>query len=281
MAQTAPLPKTPQAPKTEQQKGQPTQPGGDHEPKILLAEAIFVGLFIFGVDVVEMIPVVNILVGDIPLTDILAFPATQIYLRMKGVRGTYQFFGNALEVIPVVGWFPLRTAGFVITVIADHYPTLTKLAKRGVTSTTGAAKGGGAPTSTKEGQYVVRWARAGTKEVPEIQAKNEAAVAESRARLEKQRLQPMGKEGGALGAPSTPFEEMERPMREVPELQRIGEEPSPQERKAKEQASEEALGAGKSEFEKMREPMEKVPTIDELKPKKKESDDQRDLPLAA
>lgn len=90
-----------------------------NEPKISLPEVIIVGGFLSLVDAVEL-AIVFFGFDDFWISDAIAFPATQIYLRWKGVKGLYSFIGNSVELIPYVGWFPTRTIAFVITVIVDR-----------------------------------------------------------------------------------------------------------------------------------------------------------------
>ena len=101
---------------------------GAHEPKISLPEAIFVGSWIMLIDAIEMIPILNFL-GDFGITDALAFPATTIYFFMKGVPPLFGLAGNVLELFPILGWLPLRTLGFILTIVADHNPKLQKVAE--------------------------------------------------------------------------------------------------------------------------------------------------------
>lgn len=121
------------------------------EPKISDAE-VLLGVFFLGlVDIVEMIPFLNFL-GDFGITDAIVFPFSQIYLRMKGVRGAYMLVGNILELIPVVDWLPIRTATFLITVWVDRHPKV-GAAVQAVASVKGlgGAAAGGEVTQAAEG----------------------------------------------------------------------------------------------------------------------------------
>ncbi|TSC64350.1 MAG: hypothetical protein G01um1014106_162 [Parcubacteria group bacterium Gr01-1014_106] len=70
---------------------------------LLMLDTVDVLLLLFGLD-------------DFLITDMLAFPITQLYLRWMGVRGTYNLLGNMLEFVPYLGSLPLRTMSFIFTV---------------------------------------------------------------------------------------------------------------------------------------------------------------------
>jgi len=106
------------------------------EPKISLPEFIFVGLFIVLVDIIDLIGLLFAFpMSDI--TDIVMFPVTQIYLYMKGVRGTFMLIGNLIEAIPWIGDLPVRTVVWCVTYFIDHHPKLEK-----ITEIAGGAAGG-------------------------------------------------------------------------------------------------------------------------------------------
>ncbi|TSC72321.1 MAG: hypothetical protein G01um101438_639 [Parcubacteria group bacterium Gr01-1014_38] len=72
--------------------------------------------------VLDGVNVLLLFVGmdDFWITDVLAFPITQLYLRFKGVRSTYNIVCNIVELIPYVGALPLKTVGFLLTVWANR-----------------------------------------------------------------------------------------------------------------------------------------------------------------
>jgi len=96
------------------------------QPKINYVEAIFAGFFLFVLpDMIEMT-----FIGDFFfLTDIFFFPASQLYLYLKGVRFNYVLIGNILEFIPIVGLLPIRTTTFSITVWMEHHPKIKQAAE--------------------------------------------------------------------------------------------------------------------------------------------------------
>lgn len=92
-----------------------------HEPKIPLPEAIFVGMFVALADAFELM-LLFFALDDFWISDAIAFPATQIYFRMRGVKGTASLATNVLELFPYIGSLPLRTIGFVMTVWMANHP---------------------------------------------------------------------------------------------------------------------------------------------------------------
>lgn len=120
---------------------------GEQQSKFSLPEIIFAGIFLFAAaDIVEIL---LLLLGldDFWITDIIFFPGSQIYLRIKGVKLSYNLAMQVLELIPYVGKLPLRTAGFAITVYLDKHPeaaaVLTKAAAAANLKAGAGAKGGG------------------------------------------------------------------------------------------------------------------------------------------
>jgi len=99
------------------------------EPKIDYIEGFIAGFFLFALpDIIEL--VLMFFLGDSWfLTDILFFPASQLYLYLKGIKGAYALVGNILELIPFVGDLPIRTTSFVLTVIAENNPKIKQVAE--------------------------------------------------------------------------------------------------------------------------------------------------------
>jgi len=104
-----------------------------HEPKISIVE-IFLGLAVVGIaDLVELL-LLAFGLDDFWISDLVAFPITQLYLRLKGVRGNYSLIANCIELIPYVGALPLRTIGFLATIYIDRHPAtqrVVNVAKKG------------------------------------------------------------------------------------------------------------------------------------------------------
>ncbi len=91
------------------------------KPKITQVESFIILAILAGLDIVD---VALLIVGldDFFLLDIVAFPITQLYFRMKGVRANYMLFANVAEVIPYVGKLPLRTIGALVTIRQANNP---------------------------------------------------------------------------------------------------------------------------------------------------------------
>ena len=90
-------------------------------PKLTTVDIVLVGSLVVLADTVELL-LLFFGLDDFFISDAIAFPATQIYLRYKGAKGTYSLIANCLEVIPYVGDLPLRTIGFGFTVYFDRHP---------------------------------------------------------------------------------------------------------------------------------------------------------------
>lgn len=86
--------------------------------KINTAEAILLIMCAIAVDAINWVPVVNWIVG------IVALPATQLYLRLKGIRGVHMFIGNLIEFIPIVSALPVYTAAMAATIYIDRHPKI-------------------------------------------------------------------------------------------------------------------------------------------------------------
>jgi len=104
----------------------------EEQKKIELPEAILLLLYIVPLDIVGLILVFAGL-DDFFILDILTFPVTQFYFRMKGIKCTYDLVASTLEVIPYVGSLPIKTAGVAITIwmawMANHPKTIAPAAK--------------------------------------------------------------------------------------------------------------------------------------------------------
>ncbi len=93
----------------------------EEQKKIELPETILLLLYIIPLDVIGLILVFAGL-DDFFMLDLLTFPVTQFYFRMKGIRCTYDLVASILEVIPYVGSLPIKTAGVAITIWMANHP---------------------------------------------------------------------------------------------------------------------------------------------------------------
>ena len=211
----------------------------DQEPKISLSEALIVGAVPVFFDVFEIV-LLFFALDDFFIFDTIYFPASWLYFRLRGVSAISAVVGNVLEMIPYIGWLPLRTASFIMIVWADHHPRaageIMKVAKvTGVGVVAGGAgavagKGGGgnaggaaekevaAGAATEAaGARVAAGGRAGGAEGPGAASKttpprtrrvglDEAQTSESRPAPSS----PGATEADvALGETKTPFQELQ------------------------------------------------------------------------
>ena len=95
------------------------------QPKISYIEAFLILCLVLLADIVELV-LVFFGLPDFWLPDIIAFPITQIYFRMKGVKGELAMVGNLLELIPYVSALPMRTAAVLAVIIMDRAPAQIK-----------------------------------------------------------------------------------------------------------------------------------------------------------
>ncbi|MEK7212248.1 MAG: hypothetical protein AAB686_01050 [Patescibacteria group bacterium] len=85
---------------------------------LTLPEMLFVGGLLLVADTIEALLLLFAL-DDFGISDAIAFPATQIYLKLRGVRGFYCLIGNCLELVPYLGALPLRTITFGVTMFME------------------------------------------------------------------------------------------------------------------------------------------------------------------
>ncbi len=99
----------------------------DYEPKIPPHEAIILLGYVFLLDFVGLILLVlnffGIPADDFGILDLLCFPVTQVYFRMREVsRLGWDITTGLLELIPFVGNLPLRTIGVAMVIWIDRHP---------------------------------------------------------------------------------------------------------------------------------------------------------------
>jgi len=116
----------------------------DHEPKISLVEAFLLVMYVGFTDLIGMVLVLFAL-DDFFILDVLTFPVTQIYFRMKGVsKAGYDVTANLLEIVPYLGALPIRTVGVLAVIWVDRHP-------EGLVS--GAAQIAGRATTVSQKQF--------------------------------------------------------------------------------------------------------------------------------
>ncbi len=91
--------------------------------KISIVESLLLVMYI---GLTDLIGIVLVFFGldDFFILDILTFPVTQLYFRMKGVKATANLVSNILELIPYVGALPIRTIGLIITIYLVNHPKM-------------------------------------------------------------------------------------------------------------------------------------------------------------
>lgn len=97
-----------------------------HGPKISLAEIVIITPYLLIIDLIG-IALFSVGLDDYGLLDIIRFPITQLYLRMKGVKGNIDLIGNIVKLIPYVGVIPFTFFWFA-TIYLDRHPKVAKIA---------------------------------------------------------------------------------------------------------------------------------------------------------
>ncbi len=95
----------------------------EDQKKVSLPEAIMLFLYIGGLDLVGLL-LIFFALDDFGIIDILSFPVTQFYFRMKGIKATADLVGNLVELIPYVGALPIRTITLASTIYIANHPKL-------------------------------------------------------------------------------------------------------------------------------------------------------------
>ena len=91
------------------------------EKKISLPETIILVTYIGFTDLIGLL-LIFFALDDFFILDILTFPVTQFYFRIKGVKGTADLVSNTAELIPYLGALPIRTIGLIITIYLANHP---------------------------------------------------------------------------------------------------------------------------------------------------------------
>ncbi len=98
------------------------------QSKIPLWESIILMSYVILLDIIGLI-LVCFLLDDFFILDILTFPVTQIYFRIKGVKSTYDLTASTLELIPYVGALPIKSIGVAITIWMANHPKAAEITK--------------------------------------------------------------------------------------------------------------------------------------------------------
>lgn len=93
----------------------------ENQKKISLPEIIIILLYIVPLDALGLILLLFGL-DDFWIIDMLTFPVTQFYFRIKGVRAGADLIASMVELIPYVGTLPIKTVGVVLTIYLTNNP---------------------------------------------------------------------------------------------------------------------------------------------------------------
>lgn len=91
------------------------------EKKISLPEIILINLYIIPLDLIG-VALLFFGLDDFWIIDILTFPVTQFYFRMKGARANADLVASAIELIPYVGALPIKSIGVNLTIYLTNHP---------------------------------------------------------------------------------------------------------------------------------------------------------------
>ncbi len=92
----------------------------ENEPKISIPAAFCLIAYSALADLIGFL-LIWIGADDFWILDVLTFPVTQFYFRIKGVQGNYALFASLLELIPYLGVLPILTLGVVAVIWADRH----------------------------------------------------------------------------------------------------------------------------------------------------------------
>ena len=85
------------------------------EKKISLPEIILLNLYVIPLDLIGLV-LVFFGLDDFWIIDLLTFPVTQFYFRIKGVAANADLAASILELIPYVGALPIKSIGVALTI---------------------------------------------------------------------------------------------------------------------------------------------------------------------
>lgn len=95
--------------------------GGGREKKIILAETLLLNMYIIPLDILGLL-LIFIGLDDFWIIDLLTFPVTQFYFRIKGARAGADLAASILELIPYVGALPIKSVGLNLAIYLTNHP---------------------------------------------------------------------------------------------------------------------------------------------------------------
>lgn len=197
------------------------------EPKISLPEVILIGAVLALIDLIE-VAIVFFGLDDFWILDAVA-SMIFLYLFIKGVPPMRQLLCWVVELVPWLGALPLLTVGWGLTVWVDHHPS--SAVAKGVKVAALAGGGSKGPPKTLRG--------AGARSYAQIERAETQAMEKLGRREEKAGVAGAiaGNGGGTEAKPAA--KEPRKPFSEEPtpfeKLQRLAEEPLPEEESEEEE----------------------------------------------
>jgi hypothetical protein len=108
-------------PRQKAQQVSDEEEGAPHKRKINSIIGLFLIAYMLVIDVIGIVLVVFGL-DDFFILDVLSWPVTWLYFRIKGVNGAYNNIMSIAEVFPYVGALPLKTLGVILVLWMDRHP---------------------------------------------------------------------------------------------------------------------------------------------------------------
>lgn len=93
----------------------------EQEKIISLPETILLNLYIIPLDLLGL-ALLFFGLDDFWIIDILTFPVTQFYLRIKGAKANADLIASLLELIPYVGALPIKSIGMNLAIYFTNHP---------------------------------------------------------------------------------------------------------------------------------------------------------------
>jgi len=139
-------------------------------------------ILIFYVGFCDLIGIFLLVFGldDLGILDMMTSPITQVYFRVKGVRGDYDLFASGIELIPWVGGLPIKTVGVYITLRGEWRDAEGKGGLLTKARNISRAKNG--QMATNPNKQPINIARKKTQTKPDIANKNEPGRNTARVR---------------------------------------------------------------------------------------------------
>lgn len=96
-------------------------PSAENAVKITPVEILYLNMYIIPLDVICLI-LVFFGLDDFWIMDLLTFPVTQFYFRMKGAKAGVDLAASLLELVPYLGALPIKSVGLNIAIYLTNHP---------------------------------------------------------------------------------------------------------------------------------------------------------------